>query len=145
MSRISSIKNPVFCAFSAKTDEKKSFLASFGRVSCSEKVFIRSKRIISGRGSAKIGFMGMFLILASVIVISGALYLYQVNDLAGKSYEVKEIEDEIDNLKKDNEKNKIKEVELKSLYNIEKTTEDLNMVGAKEISYLEINGPVAMK
>ena len=48
-------------------------------------------------------------------------------------------------LKKENEQEKIKEVELRSMRNIEKSIENLNLVSSNEVSFLEINGPVAMK
>ena len=99
----------------------------------------------AGQGSVKMGFMGAIFILTIVVIILGAFYLYQVNDLATKGYDIKEIENEIQGLKKTNEMNKIKEVELKSMYNLEKATENLDMVSARDITYLEIGGPVAMK
>jgi len=75
----------------------------------------------------------------------GFFYLYQVNDLATKGYEMGKIEKEISELSEANKNNRIKEVELKSLYNIEKTAETSNLVSARGITYLNLNGPVAMK
>ena len=75
----------------------------------------------------------------------GFFYLYQVNDLATKGYEMGKIEKEIADLSEVNKDNRIKEVELKSLYNIEKTAETSNLVSARGITYLNLNGPVAMK
>ena len=98
----------------------------------------------SRQGSVKIRLAGFGFILTAIILVCGAFYLYQVNDLATKGYEIKDLEKRIDTLKKENEKNKIREVELKSMYNIEKTTENLDFVGSTDISYLEINGPVAI-
>ena len=40
---------------------------------------------------------------------------------------------------------KIKEIELKSMNNIEKATQEFNLVSPEDISYVEIDGPVAMK
>lgn len=86
---------------------------------------------------------GLTLTVAAIFL--GAFYLYQVNDLTNKGYEMKEVENKIISLKKDNEKNKIQEMELRSMYSIEKATRDLDLIGSKNISYLEIDGPVAMK
>ena len=80
-----------------------------------------------------------------MILLLGSFYLYQVNDLATKGYEIRDIENEIKNLKADNEKNKIKEVELKSMHNIEKIAEDLNLVSSKNSTYVNLNSPVAMR
>lgn len=102
-------------------------------------------QVLKNMGSIKIGFTGIFFVLTSIIIVCGAVYLYQVNDLATKGYEIKDVENRIQELKRSNEQNKIKEVELKSMYNIEKATQDFNLVSPEEITYLEINGPVAMK
>ncbi len=84
-----------------------------------------------------------FLIASLVIV--GAAYLYQVNSIAAKGYEIREKETRIQDLKKESQQLKIKEVELKSMYNIEKSMDDLNLVTSPVVSYLEENGPMAMK
>lgn len=144
MSRILSIKNysserlGVNFRRKAEYSPKRSCVWS---VNCRTKA--KAARF-SSRGSVKIGLTGIGFILAAIILVCGAFYLYQVNDLATKGYEVKDLENKIDDLKKENEKYKIHEVELKSMYNIEKATEDLDLVGSTDISYLEINGPVAM-
>ena len=91
-------------------------------------------------GLAVVGF-----VLIGVAFLAGALYLYQVNSIATKGYELREIENKIQESEKEINKLKIKEVELKSMYNIEKATEGLNLVTASEISYLDITGPMAMK
>jgi hypothetical protein len=110
--------------------KKTSREASFGRLEVSE-----PKKI----------FKSATFILVSSLIFSGALYLYQVNDLTNKGYEMKETERQIAQLKEINEKNKIKEIELRSMYNIEKTTQDLELVNSENVSYLELDGPMAMK
>lgn len=99
----------------------------------------------SGQKSPATGFKKAGLVLAIAIILSGVFYLYQVNDLATKGYEMKEAENRIARLKEANEKNKIQELEFRSMYNIEKATESLNLVSSNNVSYLEIDGPVAMK
>ena len=87
--------------------------------------------------------MAAALMLA--IFIAGAFYLYQVNSIATKGYEVKDIERKIQESEKEINKLKIMEVELKSMYNIEKATEKMNLITTSDVSYLEVDGPVAMK
>lgn len=84
---------------------------------------------------------------AAVIMIFafGAFYLYQVNDLATKGYEIRDIENRIQVLEKESKKMKIKEVELRSMYNIEKSTQELNLVSPKNVTYVEMDSSVAMK
>lgn len=87
---------------------------------------------------------GMSFLIASLVIV-GAAYLYQVNGIATKGYEIREKETRIQDLKKESQQLKIKEVELKSMYNIEKSMDGLNLVTSPEVSYLEENGPMAMK
>jgi len=103
------------------------------------------ERVSEGKGSVKINFMGIFFSFVFMVSLLGGIYLYQVNDLVGKGYQIKEIENKLEQLKKENEQEKIKEVELRSMRNIEKSIENLNLVSSNEVSFLEINGPVAMK
>jgi len=103
------------------------------------------ERMAGEKGSVKINFMGIFFSFIFIVSLLGGIYLYQVNDLVGKGYEFKEIENKLEKLKKENEQEKMKEVELRSMRNIEKSIENLNLVSSNEVSFLEINGPVAMK
>jgi hypothetical protein len=77
------------------------------------------------------------------IVVAGLFYLYSTNSNAVQGYQIKNIEKELSNLKNDNEKLRIKEAELKSLYRIEESTKNLNMEETKIVSYVEEQGPVA--
>lgn len=83
--------------------------------------------------------------LAFILATTGSFYLYQVNDLATKGYEMKEAEGRIKELEKESKRMEIKEVELRSMYNIEKSTKELDLVNAQNITYIEMNSPVAMK
>ena len=108
---------------------------------------VRSKRATAKnyQGSFELNFKSLSIILGSIIFVLGVFYLYQVNDLATMGYEIRDIEKEIYSLSEINKDNRIKEVELKSMYNIEKTAEDLNLVSTKEVTYLNLNEEVAMK
>lgn len=102
------------------------------------------KRSVAG-GSTKISLMAWSLILAMAIIFSGAFYLFQVNSIATQGFEIKKIENNIQDVERENKKLKIKEIELKSMQNIEKATQEFNLISPKDISYVEIDGPVAMK
>jgi len=96
-------------------------------------------------GKIKIGLAaGVFLIVASLCSV-GISYIYQVNSIATKGYEIKDMEKKIQELNTESQKLQIKEVELKSMYNIEKSTQDLNLVNSAPVTYLEMRSPVAMK
>ncbi len=108
---------------------------------------VRTKQTVSQncRGSVNFSPKSVTVVLIFMAFIFGSFYLYQVNDLATKGYEIRDIENEIKKLKADNEKNKIQEVELKSMHNIEKAAEDLNLVSSKGSTFVSLKGPVAMK
>lgn len=86
-----------------------------------------------------------WFILALSVVFSGIVYLYQVNDLAAKGFELREVQKNLASLQEENKKGRIQEVELMSMYNIEKSTQDLNLVNSSNVSYIELNGPMAMR
>lgn len=105
----------------------------------------KEEKKLMASGSVKISLVAWFLILAMAIIFSGAFYLFQVNSIATQGFEIKKIENKIQDAEKENKKLKIKEIELKSMYNIEKATQEFNLVSPEDISYVEIDGPVAMK
>lgn len=96
-------------------------------------------------GSARISLVSLVFFIFGLIVLSGAFYLYQVNSTATEGIEIKKAENQLKELKQIKEELKIKEVEQRSMYNIEKEAKDFDLINAAEISYLEVNGPVAMR
>lgn len=113
--------------------------ASPGRSFASRK----SRKRESNASSAD--FKSMLFVMAGCCIFAGAFYLYQVNNIAIKGYEMKEVENRIQDLEKENQRLKIREVESRSMYNIEKSTEGLNLINSANITYVEMRGPVAMK
>ena len=96
------------------------------------------------QGSAKISLISLlFVILAGILFLS-VFYLYQVNDMAAKGFEIKKMEEEIEDLKEKSKQFRIKEIELRSIYNIEEEAQDLDLVSCLEMSYIEEKGPMAM-
>jgi len=96
-------------------------------------------------GSAQINLVSLAFMMIISTFACGAFYLYQVNSIATKGYEVRDLQNQIQDLQKDSKKMEIHEVELRSMYNIEKASKDLNLVNSDKVSYVELNGPVAMK
>jgi len=83
--------------------------------------------------------------VGALLIISGILYIYSINSSAVKGYQMKQVEKQISDLEKENDKLKIREAELKSLYHVEEATKDLNMAEMKNVSYVEQTSPVALK
>jgi hypothetical protein len=114
-------------------------------LSMSDKKTSKIKIETKQKGNSKILFLSLSGVLVLMIFVFGAFYLYQVNDLATKGYEIRDIENRIQTLEKESKKMQIKEVELRSMYNIEKSTQDLNLVNPQSITYVEMDSSVAMK
>ncbi len=106
--------------------------------------FLSAKNAFSA-GRVELNGIALIFTVIIGIFLCGSFYLYQVNNIATKSYEIRDLEGKIQNLNKESKKMEIREVELKSMYNIEKASQDLNLVNSGEVSYIEINGPVAMR
>jgi hypothetical protein len=107
--------------------------------------YMENNKKIANQGSAPIGLVGACFTVIVFLVLAGGFYLYQVNDLATKGYDIRKLETEIQDLKKQSQQFKIKEVELQSMENIERSRESLNLVSSSEFSYAQIEGPVAMR
>ena len=91
------------------------------------------------------GFVNAKLMIGALLIMAGILYIYSINSSAVKGYEMKQVEKEISDLQKENDKLKIQEAELKSLYHVEEATKDLNMAEMKNVSYVEQTSPVALR
>ena len=96
-------------------------------------------------GKIKISLTAMTIAMILAILLAGGFYLFQVNSISTKGYEVRDIERKIQESEKEINKLKIKEVELKSMNNIEKATEEMDLITTSSITYLDLDGPVAMK
>lgn len=68
------------------------------------------------------GFISPVFIVLACTAFSGLFYIYSVNQTAVKGIAIRNAEKEITEQKRLNEALKIKEAELKSLYNIENET-----------------------
>jgi cell division protein FtsL len=102
------------------------------------------RKINTGEKNIK-GFINSTVLIVALLFVCGSVYLYSINSSAVKGYQVRQVEKEILDLKKQNEDLKIKEAELKSLYHVEESSKSMNMENLKNISYIEEAGPVAMK
>ncbi|MEI6587622.1 MAG: hypothetical protein WCO05_01595 [Candidatus Moraniibacteriota bacterium] len=101
--------------------------------------------IASKKGSVKIGLASMGFLVVFFVVFSCAYYLFQVNDLAVKGYDIRELENKISELEKENKQMQIREMELRSMYVIEKSAQDFNLVSPANVTYLEVNNTVAIR
>jgi cell division protein FtsB len=111
----------------------------------SNREFFSSENRTFNSGRIELNLSVLIFVLGISVFFCGALYLYQVNDIATKGYEIRDLENKIQELSKESKKMEIREVELKSMYNIEKASQELNLINSGEVSYIEMNDAVAMK
>jgi len=97
------------------------------------------------RQPVRIGPLTLNFLLVVLICAAGVFYIFEVNDVATRGFKIKELEKRVQELEDSNAKLKIREAELRSMYNIEEKTKDLNMVAPGNISYMALPGNVAMK
>jgi hypothetical protein len=145
MSRVITLNNCGLRGFDYKSRQNAK-----GRLNCSKVLSMKDKKAPKkteavSKGNTKIVFLSLVSVLVLMVFVSGAFYLYQVNDLATKGYEIRDMENRIQTLEKESKKMQIKEVELRSMYNIEKSTQELNLVSPQSITYVEMDSSVAMK
>jgi cell division protein FtsL len=113
--------------------------------SCSWQIKTKRKAEISivPKKSHNAGFISPLFIVIACTAFSGLFYIYSVNQTAIKGIAIRSAEQNIAKQKKENEGLKIKEAELKSLYNIEENSKQLNMSPAVNVKYLEESPIVA--
>lgn len=92
-------------------------------------------------GSVHLFVLGILTLMFAI----GGGYLYSVNRSAVQGYHMRTIENEINKLKEENVELKITEADLRSLYRIEASGEELQMQKLENVKYLEKRGPVALR
>ena len=84
--------------------------------------------------------MRINLVLVALIALFGFLYLFQINALGTRGYEIRQTEQRIKVLQAENKVLQIKSSSLSSITQIQKDAETLNMVPASDVTYLKDNG-----
>lgn len=112
---------------------------------CSWQPKIKRKQIIQAPVKEKhnAGFISPVFVVVIFGFLAGLFYLYSINQSAVRGFQVKQVEKEIAEIKKGNERLRIKEAELKSLYHIEQSTKDLNMSALGNVNYVDESDTVA--
>ncbi|KKP95354.1 MAG: hypothetical protein US25_C0071G0004 [Candidatus Moranbacteria bacterium GW2011_GWE1_36_7] len=103
----------------------------------------KTEQVILAPKNHSAGFISPVFVVLACTLFSGLFYIYSVNQTAVKGIAIRSAEQEIVKQKKENEILKIREAELKSLYNIEESSKQLNMAQSANIKYLEESPSVA--
>lgn len=90
----------------------------------------------------KIDHVSLNVIFISLIILSGFLYLFAINQSATSGFEIKGLQARIEQLKQDNKKLQLYTAELQSLNRIEMESQNLNMIAVSKYEYLPAVGSV---
>lgn len=88
--------------------------------------------------------MNLGLIIFTLLAVFGMLYLFQVNDVSTKGYELRKLERRLIELRDTTARLELEASELKSIQNIESQTRGLNMVPSQGMNYVK-DGDYALK
>jgi|WetSurMetagenome_2_1015567.scaffolds.fasta_scaffold650733_1 hypothetical protein len=91
------------------------------------------------------GFVKPRVLVLLFAAAAAGFYIYSINNSAVRGQEIKNIENSIAELRQEQEDLKIREAEVKSLQFIEQSSKEINMSETVIVSYIEENGPLAMK
>jgi len=78
------------------------------------------------------------LIIISLIIVFGVLYLLQMNQMAVKGYKIKDLENRAQELQESNKKLRLKIDEAQSLSYIQDRVADMGMVNMDRVDYVSI-------
>lgn len=94
--------------------------------------------------SQQINSRGIFMFLFVITFLCGMVYLWQVNGLVSKSYQIKDLEEKVSQIKDQNKKLELEVTELRSSARIAEKLKELNLVEVARVEYLTDNGSVAI-
>lgn len=84
---------------------------------------------------AKRPILGVFLMVMLVGALS--IYLLEVNSIAAKGYEIRNLEEQVDEIQAENEKLAVRVIELKSMNELDEKVAALDMVPVGGMTYYD--------
>lgn len=105
----------------------------------------QKRKIVEKEKPKKVSKLTLVVVLLFFVFCAGIMYIFQINKMATMGYEIKKTEEQIEELKKQNEALRIRAAELKSMHKLESDKERMNMKKPDEIGYIEVDDPVAMR
>lgn len=86
----------------------------------------------------KIGAISIRMVIFGLIILVGFIYLVQTNRVSTGGFEVKELSQRVDELKKETKKLELEATQRQSLKTIKETSEKMDLVGVSRIDYITI-------
>lgn len=78
----------------------------------------------------------------SFLVIFSLAYFWQITSLSIKGFQIKNLDKQIQQLKKDSQKLELEITAEKSMLNIDERVKGLNLVAVQKVEYLNVVSPV---
>jgi hypothetical protein len=99
-----------------------------------------NKMAFNQKSNKKLGFAKTKILVIFFSLMICVAYLGIINISVVKGYEIRKIENEIMELRKENKKLQIQAAELNSSYNMKDKMDGLNMVEAEDVVYISESG-----
>ena len=80
-------------------------------------------------------------IIFSFLIIFSLAYFWQVTSLSMKGFQIKNLDKQIQQLKKDSQKLELELTVEKSMMNVDERVKGLNLVAVKNVEYLNVISP----
>ena len=87
----------------------------------------------------------IWVLLISLLVGALSMYLLQVNAIAAKGFEIRNLESQVNDLNDENEKLSVQVVELKAMNELDDKVAALNMVPIDSMVYYDTTGQVVAR
>lgn len=80
-------------------------------------------------------------IIFSFLIIFSLAYFWQVTSLSIKGFQIKDLDKQIQQLKKDSQKMELEITVEKSMMNVDERVKGLNLVAVQNVEYLNVMSP----
>lgn len=87
-------------------------------------------------GKIRISVVTANVAVLSIIAVGAVAYLVQINGLATKGYQIRELETQITQLRQENNQLEVQALDLQSMDNVKNKVTQLNMVPTGKADYL---------
>ncbi len=108
-----------------------------------QKKAIEKQRNFQKAESQKVTKFWVLLMLSLFVFLSGIVYVLETNRLAAMGNERRKAKEKLESLKKENEQMKLKEAQLRSIYELEKARKSLSLKKPEKVEFLEVKSHFA--
>lgn len=84
----------------------------------------------------KIGSISIRMVIFGLIILVGFVYLIQINRVSTGGFEIKELKERTEQLRKENKKLELEAFQLRSLKTVKEASEELDLVGVSRVDYV---------